>query len=224
MDLLETTIELLNEYLKQLSEPISSIDFLVIYVLPIIQVIVLVGGAITGLYKYFKTKNQEIYQRLLSEVYAPLYQYFVKQELVRKITKDEHYKEKPILEYCSATTQTDCITNITQVNNEYLLGLNREELIKVLDSINIGLASRELYTLLSMYKVLVHFDSKPDSELNKFENIAAMKLDIENKLRREIVLGYNKYHKKLGIKGGIENDFLKIKNDEFIFKFNVDDN
>ena len=92
-----------------------------------------------------------------------------------------------------------------------------QELIKVLDSINIGLASKELYTLLSMYKVLVHLEEKYDENTKDFDSVRTKKIKVENKLRREIVLGYCKYHNKLGIKGGIDNDFLELKDDEFIF-------
>lgn len=212
-------LELISEYLKTLMEPMSFFDFFVTYISPILQLIVIVGGAIAGLYKYFKTKNQEIYQKLLSEVYAPLYQYFVKQELLRQTTNMVgNYKDTPILEYSKTETITDCITNISTTQKEYFLELNRQELIKVLDSINIGLASKELYTLLSMYKVLVHLEEKYDDDTEDFNLVKTKKIKIENKLRQEIVLGYTKYHNKLGIKSGIANDFLELKGDEFIFK------
>lgn len=219
MQSIENILELISEYLKTLMEPMSFFDFFVTYISPILQLIVIVGGAIAGLYKYFKTKNQEIYQKLLSEVYAPLYQYFVKQELLRQTTNMVgNYKDTPILEYSKTETITDCITNISTTQKEYFLELNRQELIKVLDSINIGLASKELYTLLSMYKVLVHLEEKYDDDTEDFNLVKTKKIKIENKLRQEIVLGYTKYHNKLGIKSGIANDFLELKGDEFIFK------
>ncbi len=219
MQSLENILDLIAEYLKTLMEPMSFFDFFITYISPILQLIVVVGGAIAGLFKYFKTKNQEIYQKLLSEVYAPLYQYFVKQELLRQTTNMEvNYRDTPIIEYSKTEVDTDCITNTSTTQKVYFLDLNRQELIKVLDSINIGLASKELYTLLSMYKVLVHLEEKYDENTKDFDSVRTKKIKVENKLRREIVLGYCKYHNKLGIKGGIDNDFLELKDDEFIFK------
>lgn len=218
---LEEMIDLINKYLLSQLEPMSLIDFFIQYILPIIQLSIIVGGAIAGLYKYFKSKNREIYQQLLSEVYSPLYQYFVKQELLRNIMnlKDD-YHEKPVLEYTvTATTNVDPISGESTITKKTLLGLNRRELIKVLDSINIGLASKELYTLLSMYKVLVCLEETNANDTDKIKKIVEVRKLVETKLRKEIMLGYEKYHKKLRIKSGMKNDFFKLNDSQIFFQF-----
>lgn len=215
-------IQLINQYLSAQLEPMSLIDFFIQYISPILQLLVIVGGAIAGLYKYFKTKNQEIYQQLLNEVYAPLFQYFVKQELLRKIAEIEgDYYEVPVLEYISIKEETDVISGETSSERTFLLGLNRQELIKVLENINMGLASKELYTLLSMYQVLVHLEEKYDKDSDVFVTATILKIKVENQLRKEVILGYKKYHDKLGIRGGTENEFLEIDKDRLIFKTDV---
>ena len=77
LDLIKT----MTEYFQSQMTPQSFLDLLVQYVIPILQAIVLVGGAGAGIYKYYQSKNREINEKILSTVYAPLYNYFVKQEL-----------------------------------------------------------------------------------------------------------------------------------------------
>lgn len=212
-------IDKINQYLASQMEPMTLVEVFLQYISPVLQLIVVVGGAIAGLYKYFKTKNQEVYQQLLREVYAPLFQYFVKQELLRDITaSDQDYEKVPVLEYKNTTQTVDHITGQSKTNNTFFLGLNRQELIKVLDSINIGLAPKELYTLLSMYKVLVHLEETNEKSSKTYATSLALKNKVENELRREVILGYKKYHDKLDIKGGSKNDIIEIKKDRLVFK------
>jgi hypothetical protein len=44
---------------------------------------VLVATAIAGVVKYYREKNRDFYEKILNGVYAPLYQYIVKQEYAR---------------------------------------------------------------------------------------------------------------------------------------------
>lgn len=210
------TIELVNSFLQSQLEAKSMIDIFIEYVSPILQLIVIIGGAVLGLYKYYKTKNIEVYEKLLSEVYAPLYQYLVKQELYRKIMMpDLTYEETPILEVTNKKTVKN------EIIKEVVLGLNRTELLKVLDSINIGLAPKELYTLLSMYKVLVNIESTNFYKSDDILSASIMKVDVENKLRKEIISGYKKYHKKLGVNAGADNDFFSLSDDQINFEISV---
>lgn len=210
------TIELINSFLQSQLDAKSMIDIFIEYVSPIIQLLVIIGGAALGLYKYYKTKNIEVYEKLLSEVYAPLYQYLVKQELFRKIMMpDLAYKETPILEFINVKTSSN------ETIKEAVLGLSRTELLKVLDSINIGLAPKELYTLLSMYKVLVYIESISSNKSDNILSVSIMKVDVENKLRKEIISGYKKYHKKLGVNAGADNDFFSLSDDQINFEISV---
>lgn len=214
------TIELINAFLKSQLEPMSALDIFVGYISPILQLIVILGGACAGLYKYYKTKNREIYEKLLSEVYAPIYQYLVKQELYREIAiPDCDYKSSPILELL--TTRTTSNASGTTSNTETVSGLNRNELLKVLESINIGLASKELYTLLSMYKVLISMESITDKTADPVLTAAVMKVNVENKLRKEIISDYKKYHKKLGVAAVTDNDFFTLTEDQINFHIDV---
>lgn len=227
---MENIVELINKinmFLESQMQPLSFLDIFIQYISPIIQLLVIMGGAGAGLYKYFSSKNREIYEKILSEVYAPLYQYFVKQELfcyLSEITLDYH--DRPVMEFTSVKQSTkinfgekSSIENKTE--KAPVLQLNREEFLKVLDTVNIGLASKELYTLLSMYKVLVYVESGNIKTSNEFLTAAILKVDVENKLRKEIFLGYRKYHKKLGLDTVTSNDFYSLTDDQIQFKFDI---
>jgi hypothetical protein len=202
--------------------PASGINYFIQYIAPIIQLFIIIGGAGAGLYKYYKTKNREIYQQLLSEVYSPLYQYFVKQELLRKLLNIEgDYHETPVMEFTSKKFESNSKTGSSITSTVPILMLTREEFMKALDSINIGLSPKELYTLLSMYKVLVYFEETADKSSDCYLTSTIMKVDIENRLRREILSGYEKYHKKLGIKAGAENNFFMLSDDQLSFNITV---
>ena len=98
----QQSIQLAVEYLRKVTLPASGLDLLIQYGVPIIQTLVLLGGAMAGIYKYYAVKNREINEKMLGEVYAPLYQYFVKQELFCYVTKMQRdHGDSPILEFTS---------------------------------------------------------------------------------------------------------------------------
>jgi len=193
--------------------------------LPIIKVIIIIISAFAGLFKYFKEKNREIYEKLLAEVYAPLYQYFVKQELIRKIMHMESdYNESPVLEMKSRTTKstfTEGRTTGSVSSPVPVLELSRDVFVGILDSINIGLAPKELYTLLSMYKVTIHVCNEGNKTSDSQLESAIMQWKIEKRLRKEIIKGYKMYHKKLGLKSSETTFEIKITNDNIIFSIPV---
>ncbi|MEG2529638.1 MAG: hypothetical protein RSB02_06140 [Anaerovoracaceae bacterium] len=219
------TIELINSLLQRQLEPMLALDIFVGYISPILQLLVILGGAGAGLYKYYKIKNREVYEKLLSEVYAPLYQYLVKQELCRSLLDlPQEYKESPILEITSRKIKTTI--SATGLHEESapavpVLDLDRKGLISILDNVNMGLASKELYTLLSMYKVLVYYESQLDKTAHRVLTASIMKVEVENKLRKEIISGYSKYHKKLGIQTGGDSDFFTLSEDQINFNISV---
>ncbi|MDD4592684.1 MAG: hypothetical protein PHG06_20000 [Parabacteroides sp.] len=223
-------IELIKTYLIQVTKQPSIVDIFISHWIPIIQLLIVFFGAIAGLYKYYSTKNKEINEKMLSEVYAPLYQYFVKQELYCFITGFKRdIRETPIIELTSKKSkQTISIggENHGKIKNEtttqVVLGLNRQEFLKVFESINIGLASKELYTLLNMYKVLIHFEGMGDKTPEAFINATIMKVDVENALRAEIIKGYEHYHKKLKLDKITSSNFFKIKDNNIEFNYVVD--
>lgn len=179
-------IDLLAKYLEKVTMPVSSLEWFVNYLIPIIQVLVVVGGAIAAIYKYYSVKNREINEKMLNEVYAPLYQYFVKQQLycyIHELTPD--YNEGPILEITLKKSTTTFGEAKSQISYQTVLDLNRSEFLKVLNSVNIGLASKELFTLLNMYKVVVYIEENHgDKTNNGYLNATIMKIDIEKALRK----------------------------------------
>lgn len=223
-------IELIKAYLIQATKQQSIADVLISYWVPIIQLLIVLIGSIAGLYKYYSTKNKEINEKMLSEVYAPLYQYFVKQELYCFVTGfKRNIKETPIIEITSRRSkQTISLGgensgNVkSETTTQIVLGLNRQEFLKVLESINIGLASKELYTLLNMYKVLIHFEGMSDKSSEAYLNATIMKVDVENALRIEIIKGYEHYHNKLKLEKITSSGFYSIKNNNIEFNYEVD--
>lgn len=222
---IQKLIDLLVKYLEKVTMPVSTLEWFVNYLIPIIQVLVVVGGAIAAIYKYYSVKNREINEKMLNEVYAPLYQYFVNQQLycyVYEVTPD--YDEGPILEITSKKSTTKFGENNSQISYGTVLDLNRSEFLKVLNSVNIGLASKELFTLLNMYKVVVYVeDNQRDKTNNGYLNATIMKIDIEKALRKEIIRGYEKYHKKLKLTQITKNNFYSIKDDNIQFNYKVNE-
>ncbi len=53
-------------------------------------------------------------------------------------------------------------------------------------TINFGLASQELFTLLSMYEVLIYMETNYDKRSDECIKATIMKVDIEYAIRREI--------------------------------------
>lgn len=183
MGKIDLLIETMILYFQNQSSEITGIKYFTTYWIPAIQLIIVFLGAGGSLWKYFQVKNREINEKILSEIYAPLYNYFIKQELYCHIMKVKREScESPIIEIQS----TSC---------DDVLGLNRKYFIEKLNNINIGLASKELYTLLSMYQVACYIE---ENDVNNLEG-TILKVRIENDLRKEILNGYSYYHKKLGL-------------------------
>lgn len=199
MENTKTLIKLVEQVIKQgLVEP-SNLDIFINYYVPILQLVLIVIGGGFALYKYIQTKNIEKYEKLLREVYSPLYMYIVKQETVRKLLKlNPKYNEVPILEI------TDNETNPLQ--------LGRKTITDMLKNINVGVASKELITLLSVYEVCIYYEDTQKKNCDLFLEATIMKVNIENKLREEILRGYKKFHKKLGVKSDINKKFYNLTN------------
>lgn len=225
----QQSIQLAVEYLRKVTLPASGLDLLIQYGVPIIQTLVLLGGAMAGIYKYYAVKNREINEKMLGEVYAPLYQYFVKQELFCYVTKMQRdHGDSPILEFTSEKRKEKVSfgeqpQHTVSVSSESIIGLNRNEFLKVLDTVNIGLASKELLTLLNMYKVLVYIEGKADRTSDMYLDSTIMKVDVEKALREEIIKGYILYHKKLKLDVITTNTLYKIEGDHIEFTYDVDE-
>lgn len=213
-------VRLLNEYLsKQLQEP-SLWELFIKYYIPVISTLLLVATAIAGVIKYYRTKNSEINEKILKEVYTPLYSYFIKQELYRKIHKiatNSHVA--PILEITTTKT-TVRGTNIKKEATPFCK-LNREEILKALDSVNTGLASKELVTLLNMYQIVVEMENTYDKDTNEYLEATILKVHVERALRKEILKGFNYYYLKLGLKSSSKSGLWYFKNNDIDFPYEI---
>lgn len=231
MNGLEEITQLVIKYLEQSTQPIGALEWFNQYGVVLIQTFILVAGSLAGLYKYYSTKNKEIHEKILTEVYSPLFQYLIKQEtycFIHDLNRD--ISTAPILEIKTNKTTFsgriavgEQLSFNTTTSSETVLGLNRYEFLKVLESINIGLASKELFTLLSIYQVLIYAEEKNDELSEAYLKSTIMKVDIEKAISKEIIKGYNHYHKKLGLKKLTDSQFYKIENDEIKFNYKVDD-
>lgn len=218
MNQIDELVKNLNLYFMEQMQPISIFDSIVKYAIPILTSLILIGTAIAGLIKYYSTKNSEINEKILKEVYTPLYAYFVKQELYRKIhnLKDD-IDDVPILEVTSTKT-TFRGTNVEKTSEPFCK-LNRGEIIKILDTVNTGLASKELVTLLNMYEVVVAMENNYDQNTKEYLEATILKVEIEKSLRTEIMTGFSNYYSKLGLKSSAKSGLWILKRNKIEFTY-----
>ena len=195
-------LELLKKCLQQAIVGRTWMDNFVDYWIPIIGVVVLVITALAAVYKYFKEKNRDLNEKILKEVYAPLFQYIIQQEYVRRFTPNLTIDEYPII---SVTKKKAYIgSDVTEIEN----GLKRNDLLTVKKSINFGLAPQDLLVLLNVYEIV-------DNDINQISDDEYFK--IEMRLRTEIIEGYLKYRNKLGLDK--KKHIISYDNKQIVFNF-----
>lgn len=216
MEKIRLLIDSMIFYFQSKYSDVSVTEYFITYWIPIIQIAIVFLGTVGSLWKYFQVKNRDINEKILSEIYAPLYNYFIKQELYCHITKiGREFRESPII----GIQQT---INGVATEDADVLGLNRKYFIEKLNNINIGLASKELYTLLSMYEVACYIEENHKND--KTLEATILKVEIENNLREEILNGYSYYHKKLGLSSkNIKKmkSYYKIEKAEIKFVYEI---
>lgn len=195
-------LELLKSYLQQTMVGRTWIDYFVDYWIPIIGVVVLVITSFAAVYKYFKEKNRDLNEKILKEVYAPLFQYIIQQEYVRQFIPNLSIDEYPII---SVTKKK---THIGSETIEFQDVLRRNDLLTVKKSINFGLAPQDLLVLLNVYEIV-------DSDINRVSDDEYFK--IEMRLRTEIIEGYLKYRNKLGLDN--KKHIIKYDKKQIVFNF-----
>lgn len=177
-------LQLLKDYLQQAVAERTWLDNCVDYWIPLIGAVILVSTSLAAAYKYFKEKNRDLNEKILKEVYAPLFQYIIKQEFIRKDLLNMMVDEYPIISLTKKKiNDVNDITEIQQI-------LQKNDLLTVKESINFGLAPQNLLVLLNIYEIL-------DSNISSFSDEEY--LMVEMRLRTEIIEGYLKYSRKLGI-------------------------
>lgn len=90
-------LKLLKDYLQQVTAERTWLDNCVDYWIPLVGVIVLVATSLAAVYKYFREKNRDLNEKILKEVYAPLFQYIVKQEFIREYIPNISVEKYPII-------------------------------------------------------------------------------------------------------------------------------
>lgn len=208
---MDKLINLLCDYLENINRPLSGIDITVNYILPIISSILLVTTAIFGVVKYYKEKNRDFNEKILNGVYAPLYQYIIKQEYARSKKMGELPIDKhPII---GLVNEKKTVTGLfsdnvkTEITKRDIL--NSKDLLKVKESLNFGLVPQDLLVLLNIYEISQDIsNSVPDEEYTK----------IEMSIRNNIINGYQKYRKLLNIDDK-ESKVVSFEKNEL--KFNI---
>lgn len=228
MDKISQLIDSLTLYFQSQSSGLSGLEYFSVYWVPVMQLVVVLLAAIGGIFKYYQTKNKEINEKILSEVYAPLYNYFIKQELfcsLHNIPRNIcEINEMPILQITNRK-KTVKLTG-EKVEETNALGLSRQRFIDVLNNINIGLAGKELYTLLSMYEVVCYLEDKTNlsNPSDSCLDATFLKVQIEQSLRKEILAGYKRYNRWIVLPKIEKISFCEIDGSVIKFNYNIDPN
>lgn len=210
---MEKLIEEITTYFINANQPMGFWTGVVTYVVPIVGSIILVGSAFAGVKKYYK-ENKRIYaEKMLTEVYAPLFMYLVKQEYLRERDFSELTPENVPL--FSAETTKRIITEPTIEDGKFEQKakyekediINLKDLFKVQERINFGLVPHNLLVLLSICQI----KENTERDLSYEQKIA------ERALKKEIIDGYVKYKEIIGEN---KNDmkYIDFKSDNITVK------
>lgn len=204
----------MNAILEVLTK--DNIAFFADKIIPILTLLGAVFAAIAAIYKYFNEKNREFYMSVLNDVYEPLYEEIVKMEYARKFLKKSldktddkvkvdgkllgknrfNIKYLPFV-YLNNTkaTHTYKIGKVPETKietkNIYNIDIVLEELLK---NVNLNYAPKDLVSLLKVYFFMGNL--KGDDEI-KF---SVEQKKIQRLIRKNIIVGYKKYRRKLGLK------------------------
>lgn len=179
----------------------------------VVQTVLIVVGGAGALYKYVKHVREEIAFKVLSEVYAPLYAFIVRNDTFSYVANaDQIEKYMPFMHISrrNVTTTYDAITkNISQELSEPSPvdgGSIDDDFLIVCKNVNIGLAPYELLTLMNMYKTTYlltkDYNHNPEQvpgwicSSAKVERAWVLRYRIELYLRKAIVDGYCRYSQK----------------------------
>lgn len=194
-------------YLNNANQSIGVMDVIVTYIIPIIGSIILVGTAIAGVIKYYKEKERDFAEKMLKEVYAPLFQYIVRQEYFRSKHRDDlNDEEYPIFSISKNKTTKNLMTGeCTQSQKEKILDM--DDFNKIAQSVNFGLVPTDLLVLINQNAMLGEVIDTDGSGEEK---------QIGKRIKREVISGYQKYREKLGIDN--ESDLIVFGDNNIEFK------
>lgn len=180
------------------------LEFIITYVIPIIGSFAIIVGGIWMVYKYFNEKNRAFYLEILEKVYSPLFIELIKNEYSRKIIQDSdedektkkeyRVKELPFITWSSVRTNTKMTAGRTEIHQEefdvFDIDIKLREICD--DSERLKYAPKDLVALIESYFFLENVKGDPMYESEKVR--------IQRHIRRNIIIGYKKYRKRLGLK------------------------
>lgn len=215
MEQFQELFYLLQVYLHNAVAKNGFWDNVVEYWLPTFSMIVVIVGGIWTVYTYINGKNREINEKVLNEVYAPMYQFFVKNDAMADLAEgDVDYKDDPFLEWKLRTNEEKVKDGeyMLSVKDVPVLKLTRKDFMAMFETINIGLAPQELVTLISTYTA-VNYAADETGDGPKSKRAEKYRTLIEYTIRRQAYTGYMEYCKKLDIAIKTENILFDVKKD-----------
>lgn len=215
MNDIQEIISLLKQYLENSVAPNGLLDNVVEYVLPIFSMLVVIVGGIWTVYTYVKGKNREVNEKVLKEVYAPMFQFFVKNDALAGLKESNiDYKEEPLHEWEKRIKKTEIKKDGMQISVKSvpILNLTKKDFLDMFDEVNLGLAPQELVALFSVYKATI-FTVSEGMMSKEGRRADTYRTALEYTIRKHAYEGYMKYCKKLGIVVRKRNDLFEIEDD-----------
>lgn len=202
-------LEQILMYLQNQNSPKNTWDIVITYVVPVITALALTISSIAAVLKYYSDKKRTFAEKMLKEVYAPLFLYIVKQEYYRKNYKGAKKLDDqslPIFSVTKRKTKTTYTADSTTVeNSDPIPVIDAGDIYEVTKSINFGLVPTDLLILITTH----YMDDTGENDKKQ-----AQKRDLI--LRKAIIDGYLKYRKQLGLKR--KSALIEYTENNIIFK------
>lgn len=197
---------------EQTLSPASSWHQFVDLWLPIISTFIVIASAVAAVIKFYYEKHREYRDKMLTEVYSPLFEYIVKQEYVRSANPDAMPLDKyPLI---SVINRENYVTNSEgklEMQTYENVVFSIEDMQDVTKKINFGLVPSEILVLLSaLYVAINKPDVASDEEL----------ISLKTSLRNEIISGYIKLYGKRRFS---RNRYIEKKGDTITFSFKMNE-
>lgn len=161
-------------------------------IISVIAILISAAGLWIGYWQFQKQLNRSMYEKRLSEVYAPLMSYLIKQEEFRKeLMRDNKSADFENHSFINISNQ-----KIKEVSNggyppkieeTWEVILSHKEIPDIIDRSSLGMARPQLLKYHSLYKLFLDVDNKEKAD------------EYGKLLLAEIINGYNDTIKKLGM-------------------------
>ena len=180
------------------------LEFVIKYMISVVGSLAIIVGGLWTVYRYFNEKNREFYSDILENVYSPSFNELVKNEFSRKLINDSNEeddvkkaysaKELPFIVWNGVRTNTKLTIGKTEITQEKYGIYDIDERLREIcdDTEKLKYAPRDLVALIENY-----FFLKAVKGAHTYEK-ELVKIQIE--IRRNIIIGYKKYRRKLGLK------------------------